>query len=525
MRKISLRKKDKSINPKIQKILIICAIFIVVLGVAVFLFLQNYHINEVKVVKPTCESDGYTETACSICKKIDRTHYTRALGHNWGEVKVRYAPKQIEFGENYHQCSRCKKEKSIKTEPTIDFKKLYFSGDAFTVNSNIEASGLMEYSYKGKKSTYFVTLAYTDEDRTRYSKHDYIISFFADKRKEKPVEVALMNGKKAAHSWRMIGNYYDFKNVRDIVVSDIFKEVRATRKSFVDNRMKSNFLTTIQEPILFFVNTSFSGVFRICQVESEHILNVKKTDKNCAIVSASYSSYQSFFKSRIDPSGPWKIKYNSNGEEDFKWIYDSLNELSNFIVEKDGKAFKKGISKHLDVEAMIDYMLVIYTSAAADNVGKNLTLATYDGKVWIPTFYNAKASYGLNNDGEITLLETILAPEYKEINGELTIIPDTNSLLFEKMLVNFYPEIKARYNALKDKVFTADNIFAKMQKHTNSIPALVYEAEAKKYALVDSKTNMKVFLKDFMKIRKNNLEEFFKGVDTKKPTKPKETTN
>ena len=106
MRKISLNKKDKSINPTAKLVLIILAVFMVCIGIAVFVFLRNYHIFETKVVKPTCEADGYREAVCVICKKIDRTHYTPKLGHNFGKVTLRTKPKEIEFGKNFQRCLR-----------------------------------------------------------------------------------------------------------------------------------------------------------------------------------------------------------------------------------------------------------------------------------------------------------------------------------------------------------------------------------------------------------------------------------
>ena len=69
------------------------------------------------------------------------------------------------------------------------------------------ASGSITYSYKGVKTTNYVALAYVDGDRSRYIKHNYIISFFADKEHKKAVEIALMTGKPAAHSWRLSGNH------------------------------------------------------------------------------------------------------------------------------------------------------------------------------------------------------------------------------------------------------------------------------------------------------------------------------
>lgn len=518
MRKISLSKKDKSINPKVKIVLIILAFLLTALGVAVFVFLETYHIYNTNIVKPTCEANGYTESVCTICKKINRTHYTEALGHNFGELKVKSEPTDLEFGENYQQCSRCNKQKVTRTDPTIDFKKLCFSGDAFTINADREASGIVSYTNKGNKQNYFVCLHYTDDDNSRYIKHDYEISFFADKKHTQEVKVALMEGKPAAHTWRLYGNYHDFYNVRETVVAELFSDIRKTSKA-IDERLKKSYLLPKSEPILFFMNSSLVGVFRLEELDGLQTLNVKETDKMTAIVRATYNSSQSYFKAEITDVGPWKIKYNFT--DDDQWIYDSLNELQTFIEFAEDNEFKKDISKYLDVDGMIDYMLVVYNTAAADNVARRLTLGTYDGKVWTPSFYNAKASFGLDNDGNITLLENVLAPEFK-ITDKVEITADTNSLLFERMLNCFYDEIKERYNKLKDTAFSANNIKQKFKKHINAVPQGVYDLEKEKYPLVDSTTNLDEFLEEFMNSRKTNLETFF--ANQKPKIKQQETT-
>lgn len=504
MQKISIKGKNKGLSTKTKVILIVFIVLVAAAGSFAFIFLKTYHVYETKTVKPTCESMGYTESVCIYCKDIKRTHYTSALGHDYGEIVTKTNPSELTFGKKTQTCSRCKVEKVIKTEPTIKMKKLYFTGDAFKINSTSTATGLMTYSYNGKSKDYYIKLSYLDSNRERSAKHDYKIEFFEDDKFNKETEIALMDGVEASHTWEAYGNYYDFYNLRDTVTTELFKEVRKTSKK-PDERLGDNYITKKSEPVLIFLNETLAGVFRVFEPYSEKVLNVSEDDKNCAIVRAAYNNSQSYFRSEITDDSTWRIKYNS--EEDTEWIFNSLNELFKFVDENDGEDFKAGISKYLDVDGMIDYMLTVYNTAAADNIGRCFTLGTYDGKVWTPGIFDVNASLGMNNRGEITTLEDVLVPSIE--NGK--VISDTNSVLWDKMLKCFYDEIKARYNSLKDTVFTAENIYNKFKTHIDEVPEIVYEKEKELFPKVDSETDLKQSLTEFMAVRKNAFEVFFEN--------------
>lgn len=514
MRKISINTQDKILSTKTKVILIVLVAIIAVAGISALLFLKNYHIYETTVVKPTCESVGYTESICIYCKDIKRTHYTSALGHDFGETVEKSKAEELAFGEKVQTCKRCKLEKSIKIEPTSNMKKLYYEGDIFSVNQDVQATGFMSYSYNGEKKDYYIKISYLDSDRSKYTKHDYKILFFNDDKFTDEAEIQLMKDTKASHIWELYGNYYDFYNLRDKVTTELYKEVRSSSKT-ADKRLGDNFLTKESEPILLFINQAFAGVFRVLEPDGANILNVDKNEKMCAVVRAAYNNSQSYFKQEIDNENTWRVKYNYTEEND--WIYNSLNELIKFVNEKEGEEFKKGISKYLDVDGMIDYMLTVYNTAAADNVGRCFTLGTYDGKIWTPSIFDANASLGINNDGEITNLEDVLVPSVEDGKA----VSDTNSLLWDKMLNCYFDEIKARYNELKTTVFTAENIYSKFEELKKEVPDYVYEKEKETFPAVDSQTDLKQSLTEFMAVRKNIFEVFF---ENELPKETKEAT-
>lgn len=523
MRKISLSKKDKTLSKKTKIILISLVALFSVAGISILVFLSNYHVYETRIVEPSCERKGYTESTCIYCKKINRTHYTEALGHDYTELKVTKAPTEILFGQEKRECKRCAHTESYSIEPKTNMKKFYYKGDSFQVNSDMTAIGVLTYSVGGKSQEYYIKLKYIDTNRSRYIKHDYRITFYTDNTYSEELEVGFMKnqGIPASSSWELYGNYYDFYNLRDKVATELFCDIReSSKKPLINNNLKNKHSTQISQPILFYLNESFSGVFMLKEPDGDNILNPNSstdsntTDQKQAIVRSRYNCNESYFRQVRDPEDScFSVKYCSTEEND--WVYESLNELITFVMENEGDDFKKGISNYLDVDAMIDYMLTVYNTAAADNVARALTLATYDGKIWTPSVYDINASFGMNNDGEVTTLETVMAPskEKNEKTGEgepeYIFDSDTNSLLFEKILTCFYDEFKARYLELENKVFTTDYIYEKFERLMNDVPYEAYEQEKEIYSPYYSKEELKDNLTEFFAVRKNIFDVFF----------------
>ena len=515
MQKISIKDKDDKLSKKAKAILIAIILVLAAVGLFAFCFLKYYHVYETKVVKPTCTEKGYTQSTCIFCNKIIRKHYTKALGHDYGEKKLKSDATETDFGERIKTCKRCKHEVSYPIYPKSTMKKFYFSGAPFEVNSDMITQGILTYDYNGEHIEKYVEMQYADRNTSRYIKHNYNITFFKNDKFEEKDTLNLMENEGERSTWALYGNYYDFYNLRSSVANDIFKQVRSSYTA-PNKEASGNFGTVESEPVLMYINNTFTGIYRLfAPINSETETNLK------AVVNSDYSSSDTKFKLETSKNGAWRVKYNYKLPKDTselkdkeiieknEWIYDSLNELINFVYEKEGDEFKKGISSYLDVDATIDYMITVYNLCAADNVSHNMMLQTTDGKVWTPILFSANASFGLNLNGEIDDYETVLAPDKKNANkGDY--VSDTSSMLFEKMINSFYPEIKDRYEKTKDTVFSPKNVISLFDKYKSQVGDSVYEREKTAYKVVNSDIDLEKNITSFSKSRKKVLGKFFK---------------
>ena len=517
MRKISLSKKKKVLS-KTAKIVISASLagLIVLFSTAVALY-NNYHVYETTVVSPTCESNGYTETVCKICHKLERTNYTHSLGHVWDEIKVTKKPTELDFGEQSKNCKRCNNAYKYPVRPTVDMKVINYSGEAFEVDSTtLSADGTLAF-YDGKSEQNFpVTLTYLETANGRYAKHDIYFTFYTSASREKKKEVSLIDGY-ASSRWELYANYFDDKNVRADTASEIFRKVRATSGvKPVDSRLDSTFGTVKSEPVVFYINGVFSGVYQIYVPFTEKSLKVTAND-TCAVVRATNNGSQTCFASALTDEGAWEILYCSSGEEDTQWVYTSFGGFIDFVRKAEPDEFKARIEKYVDKDAFIDYMLTVYNLCASENISKNLTFITYDGVIWTPVLFNADAVLGLDFSGDITARETELIPsirEKKDTDGDdfLKIDSGTYSRLFEKMFNAFEKEIKERYNKVKDTVFSPTVITSiyNSEVQKDGVPTAVYQKEAKTYPRVDTSYNFAGSVSEFIAMRKNIFTEFFK---------------
>ncbi len=517
MRKISLSKKKKKLTTLAK--VIICVSLVAVLGLFLtgVIFYSNYHVYKTTVVAPTCESDGYTDTVCEICHKLERTHYTSAIGHDWGKVQVTQKPTQLDFGKQTKECKRCKHSYNYPIKPKVDMKVINYTGEAFEVDATtLSADGSLAF-YDGKREENFpVRLTYIETANGRYAKHDIYFTFFTSNNREKEKEVSLIDGYSSSR-WELYANYFDDKNARANTATELFKKVRKSNDANpVDKRLSGNFGTRQTEPVLFYINGVFSGVYQIYAPFTEKDLGVKATDK-CAVVRASATSSQTQFASAMNDSGAWEILYCSSGEDDTQWVYTSFSGFVDFVRRAEIDEFEARIEKYMDKDAFIDYMITVYNLCADENISKNLTFITYDGVVWTPILFNADACLGLDYLGDITARETTLIPAERErkkdeLDTVLKIDSATSSRLFEKMFNAFEDEIEERYNDVKDSVFSTDVIVntyeSELQK--DNVPVAVYEKEAETYPRVVTDYDFAGSVSEFIAMRKNIFTEFFK---------------
>ncbi len=148
--------------------------------------------------------------------------------------------------------------------------------------------------------------------------------------------------------------------------------------------------------------------------------------------------------------------------------------------ESDDAAFRAKLSDYMDVDAAIDYLLAIYALGLRDSGVKDLLMASFDGGVWTPSLYDMENAFGLNADGLGYDTSDAFIP--KETGGVWT--SATGSLLWDRIVQNFQPELQARYRALRGTVLQNAAVEKQIDTMISAIPAAYYAADAQKHPTI-----------------------------------------
>lgn len=147
-----------------------------------------------------------------------------------------------------------------------------------------------------------------------------------------------------------------------------------------------------------------------------------------------------------------------------KTEHPELQALIRWVKESSDEVFKAEFEQHFNKAYTIDYFIQVLTFGMVDNLGKNMMLSTWDGKIWVPSFYDMDTMLGLDNSGFLRF-----GPDIEIEAGNFN---TSESQLWSKVQRVFWEDIRTRYAELRTKHYTYDNI---MSYYNGSIISLIGE--------------------------------------------------
>lgn len=168
----------------------------------------------------------------------------------------------------------------------------------------------------------------------------------------------------------------------------------------------------------------------------------------------------------------------SKYEEDNAKFRASLNTMIQAVVNSTGKDdkdtnYKKVSAQYLDYDSVVDYMIFSSLINAADDVGKNWLLVTYDGTKWFFSAYDLDTTWGN------------WCPNYN--NPDLLWRPDEGSPSLKDwnnynramhVIWTYDPQrLIDRYEYLRSTVFSEENVYREFLSFIRKIPINAIEAD------------------------------------------------
>ena len=233
-------------------------------------------------------------------------------------------------------------------------------------------------------------------------------------------------------------------------------------------------------PTLLYINDELQGVYNFNLDRYSTNSYGYHDDGNCLVyeVSANSDTTAGAFYKWTEASGKDKLDYYKS---DFECLFppsrvvnDNMEELIRLVEwvnDSSDEDFRDNIHNYFNKEYLLRYYLYVLVVGAVDSLGKNMKLATWDGRIWFPQVYDADTSIGLDNTGFLKFGTDIEM-------GDANVFNTTGSKLWKKVTLLFERELQEQYAIMRQKYFTVDNFMKYiLEEQIEKIPARYYNID------------------------------------------------
>ena len=448
------------------------------LGVIFFMMFNFVHVYTDELEYATCTSYGTVSHVCQICGKRveDSEKLVPPRGHDFSEWKTVTAAEIKKTGEESRHCNDCNFEEKREVVVDLGMPIIQISTDFDKLESNWAdahmsfrfVDGENDLSYDG----YISRQKTSAEDSQKYN---YKITL--GNSSDDSVDLC---GLGESRYYSLVANYLDYTMLRNMLSASLYNDIANTYGEGEFNEHILNLPNNCgidSDPVMLYINGEYKGIYSLCAYRYDKLYSFGDFIHSSMLYASERTDSTCFKKenSAVYDYG-WDIKYYNKAVNNPGSVVRDLNDLIKFVIHNDGEAFVNGIDKYLDVDAAIDYLLNVYFMGASENCDKGMLWLTYDGKQWFCITFDVYVSFGLSPDGT----KIVGADEFMPYidNNTQKIYSGTNMLLWDRLLNNFGDRIVARYEELREEVFTSDNVESILKELSSEINKDAYDVES-----------------------------------------------
>ena len=354
---------------------------------------------------------------------------------------------------------------NIKNIIAEELPKVYLTGDITEMNSKSDKRKI-ELHYKSDDLEFkaYTVIKIQGNSSLQYDKKNYNIKLYQDSKYKDKKNIDIGKNWGSQHEYYLKANWIDKTHSRNIVTANIVANMQKKYNLFNNT---PNYSQIDGIPVEVYINDEFLGLYTWNIPKDNWMLNMNKDDsKHLAIISNKHSDTTNFKETTTLDNDDWEIEVGPQTNETIK----KLNRLITFIKDSNNIEFKNKFENYLNLDATLNYYIILNVAKLSDNNSKNMLLITYDGKIWSPITYDLDTSWGTNYTGKLNKNYSKNLKEYLN-----------NNLLWEKLEKNFSKEISNRYFELRKSILTKENILNEFNTFINSIPKSSIEKEINKW--------------------------------------------
>ncbi len=415
---------------------------------------------------------SYSEATCTKPKTCINCSTTsgKALGHKYSAATCT-VPKTCSacggtsgkaLGHNYvlGECTVCD-DYSVSYCP-----KLYFTGDMSEItrpdqkDKKIECSVNFEYRSRDQILNGAAKIKIQGTSSTAYAKKNYTINLYQNSNYSEKMKVDVGWGGQSKYCLK--ANWIDKTHSRNVVTAKLAAEMQAKYGLFTSAPHNG---TIDGMPVEIYINGEFHGLYTMNIPKDEWMFNMDGDNPNHIVICGDNWNDPVLFKSIPTNLNDWAVEVGPENDATLQ----KVQRLVDFVLNSSDSEFKANFSQYLNLDSTLNYYIMMHYGWMSDNRGKNMLLATYDGKVWYPTLYDLDTTWGSHWTG---------GSLYNYSRGFLD---NGDSVLWQRMEKLYKKEIAARYFELRKTVLDPNHVMDTFNEFYATIPQEVLNREIAKW--------------------------------------------
>ncbi|MBR3968518.1 MAG: CotH kinase family protein [Clostridia bacterium] len=389
----------------------------------------------------------YLSATCTEPKtcKVCGTTEGEALGHNYV------------FGE----CNHINNGKLCGHYSESYCPKLYFTGNMDNMTSKKDVRDItFEYRSKDQIVEGAAKIKPQGTSSMAYAKKNFTINFYEDSDYLEKMGVNVGWG--AQDEYCLKANWIDKTHSRNVVTAKLVGEMQE-KYGLLQTAPNGGAIDGF--PVEVFINGQFHGLYTMNIPKDDWQFGMDSDNPNHIVICGENWNDPVKFKAIPQDLNDWGVEV---GPEDDATL-QKVQRLVDFVLNSSDQEFKANFDQYLNLDATLNYYVMMTYGWMPDNTGKNMLMATYDGKVWYPSLYDLDTTWGAHWTG-LSLY-----------NYEKGLQTGGDSVLWQRMESLYKKEIAERYFELREDVLDTKHVMDTFKEFYGSIPQEVLTRETQKW--------------------------------------------
>lgn len=337
-----------------------------------------------------------------------------------------------------------------------DIPKLYFEGDISGMESKSDERSI-QFTYEDgqREINGFASIKIQGTSSIFYEKKNYTLKFYKDDMHEDKLKIDVGWGEQ--YKYCMKANWIDRTHARNVVSARL---VGKMQNAYGLLTQAPNHGAIDGFPVEIYSNGEFLGLYTFNIPKDAWTFAMDDDDPNHIVICGEGWEDANLFKA-MPTFDSWAVEVGNENEA----TQAAMDRLFDFVINSTDAEFKANFHDYINLDAALNYYVFADVAWLGDNRGKNMLLATYDGREWYPSLYDLDTSWGTNYDGlSLTKYESQL-------------LNMTKSNLFARMETVFPEELAQRYFELRTGILSNENILSEFDTFRKQVPRMTYLKE------------------------------------------------